>query len=106
MQYWMAETVYEQFRSDLASAVADRVSWLRRAQPGRGVAGEVVVEARERSLIGLLGLLGRVDAEVRRGILSPFAIKCGRTSDLTCSKQPATRKLRTAPAEGRRSNPH
>jgi len=82
MQYWGLEKIYEQFRSDLESAVAEKVSWLERVRPGEGALGEVVVEARVRSLVGLLAYLQRTDAEVRRGILSPGAIELWKSIGL------------------------
>jgi hypothetical protein len=75
LQYWGLEKIYEQFRSDLESAVSEKVSWLERVRPSEDVGEEVVVEARVRSLVGLLAHLERVDAEVRRGVLSPLAIE-------------------------------
>ena len=75
MQYWQLEKIYEQFRSDLESALAEKVAWLERVRPGEGVLGEVVVEARALALVGLLAYLHHTDAEVRRGVLSPEAIE-------------------------------
>lgn len=75
MRYWGLEKIYEQFRSDLESAIGKEVSRLERVRPSDGVAGEVTVEARARSLVGLLAHLRRVDAEVRRGSLSPSTIE-------------------------------
>ena len=75
MQYWMLEKVYEQFRSDLESAIMNKISSLERVRPGEGVLGEVVVETRTRSLIGLLAHLQQGDGEVRRGVLSPQTIE-------------------------------
>lgn len=75
MQYWMLEKIYEQFRLDLESAVTEKVSWLENVRPGDGVLGEVVIEARTRSLIGLLAHLQHADFEVRRGVLSPHTIE-------------------------------
>jgi len=75
MQYWMLERVYEQFRTDLESAIADKTSCLERTRPGEGVLGEVVVETRTRSLRGLVAHLQRADREVRRAVLSPQTIE-------------------------------
>ena len=74
MQYWGLEKIYEQFRSDLESAITEKLSWLQNVKPGEGIMGEVAVEPRERSLVGFLTYLQRIDGEVRRGILSPEAI--------------------------------
>lgn len=75
MLYWGLEKIYEQFRSDLDAAIGEKVSWLRRARPNEGVVGDITVEVRERSLVGLLAYLDRIDAEVRRGVLSPAAVE-------------------------------
>lgn len=75
MQYWGLEKIYEQFRSDLESAITEKVSWLERVGSGEGILGEVTVEARGNSLLGFLTYLQRIDNEVRRGILSPEAIE-------------------------------
>jgi|SRR5215813_10299817 len=75
MQYWMLEKVYEVFRSDLESAIATRVSWLERERPGENVLGEIVIETRTRSLVGMLAHLETADREVRRGILSPPTVE-------------------------------
>jgi hypothetical protein len=75
MQYWVLEKIYEQFRSDLESAITEKVSWLEGATPGEGILGEVRVEARRRSLVGFLTYLQRIDNEVKRGVLSPEAIE-------------------------------
>lgn len=75
MQYWLFEKVYEQFRSDLESAVADKVGWLQRVRPDEGVFGGVTVEARTRSLLGLVAHMQHTDAEVRRGLLSPATVE-------------------------------
>jgi hypothetical protein len=71
MSYWIIEKQYDQFRSDLESAITDRISWLERVRPGEGVLGEIRIEVRARSLIGLLEHLRQADDEVRRGGLSP-----------------------------------
>jgi hypothetical protein len=75
MAYWGLEKIYERFRSDLESAVAEKVSWLERARPNEGVFGEVTIEVRTRSLVGLLANLERADTEVRRGVLSPQTVE-------------------------------
>ncbi len=74
MQYWMLERVYEQLWSDLESAITVKISSLERVRPGEGVLGEVVVETRTRSLMGLLAHLQQTNGEVRRGVLSPETI--------------------------------
>lgn len=74
MDYWAVERIYEQFRADLESAVADKVAWLQRVRPNEGILGEVTVEARASALAGVLGYLARADVEVRRGVLSPETI--------------------------------
>jgi hypothetical protein len=82
MAYWMLEKNYEQFRSDLEAAVAEKVSWLERVRPSEGVVGEVTIEARVRSLAGFLDNLERVDVEVRRGVHSPETIKFCKTIEI------------------------
>jgi hypothetical protein len=71
MHYWIIEKIYEQFRSDLESAITDKVSSLERAGPGEGVLGNVNVKTRMRSLIGMQTHLHQADGEVRRGVLFP-----------------------------------
>jgi hypothetical protein len=69
MYYWMFERMYEQFRDDLESAIAAKISCLE------GNLGEVVVEQRTRLLIGLLShLRNTTDDEIRRAQLSPQTI--------------------------------
>lgn len=75
MQYWLIEKIYEQFRSDVESAISEKASWLERVRPGDGVFGEVVVETRMRALVGLLAHLKHADNEVKRGIVSPETIR-------------------------------
>ncbi len=74
MEYWMLEKVYEQFRLDLESAIAEKVAWLERVRPEKNAFGEVVVETRTRSLVGLLAHLQQADSEVRRAVLSSQTI--------------------------------
>jgi hypothetical protein len=82
MAYWGLEKIYDQFRSDLDSAIAERVSWLELVRPGEGALGDVTIEARARSLVGFLANLERADAEVRRGVLSPETIQLLKTIGL------------------------
>ena len=88
MHYWIIEKIYDQFRLDLEAAVADRVSWLDRIRPGEGVLGEVVLEVRKQSLVGLLSHLQRTDQEVRRGILSLETIDLWKSLGLDGPTQP------------------
>ena len=74
-EYWLLEKIYEQFRSDLKSAITEKVSRLEHVRPGEEILGEVTVEARGRSLVGFLTYMQHIDGEVRRGILSPEAMQ-------------------------------
>jgi len=74
MQYWIIERIYEQFRGDLTSVIADRISWLEQVRPGEGVFGEVTVQARIKALTGFLARLQETDGEVRRALLSPQTV--------------------------------
>lgn len=72
--YWLFEQSYEQFRSDLNSAIAEKTSWLERERPGEDGIGGIRIEARTRYLVGLLTHLRNTDLEVRRAVLSPQTI--------------------------------
>jgi hypothetical protein len=49
---WLLEKIYEQFRSDLESAVGEKVSWLEQVRPGEGAFGEITADERRAGRIG------------------------------------------------------
>lgn len=75
MQYWMLERTYQQFRRDVESAVTEKAWSLGQAGPGENIAGEVVVEARKRSLVRLLAHLQGIDLQIERGVISPSTVE-------------------------------
>lgn len=89
MQYWILESFYEQFRTDLQAAISRQAADLRTTGHGNASSALVSIPARVDTLNALEAFLAPADKEIRHGVLSPRTVELLNALGLLSPKPPA-----------------